>query len=298
MRPRTLLVGPAQAGRSVKSLLKSDMEMSKTYISRLKRREGGILLNGEPAYTTARVRAGDVLSALTGDPPGVFRPVPMRIPLSIAYEDEYLIVLDKPAGLSVHASTKNPGEPTLENALAAYLPEDCGMHPVSRLDRGTTGLMTVAKSGYVHELFKRRQHGEGFVKTYLAVACRAPVPPAGLIDAPLRYAPGSRYKMAAGADGAPSRTRYETLKTAADGAALVRIVPETGRTHQIRVHMAHIGCALVGDWLYGAEDARIPRPALHAAELAFTHPLTGERLALSSPLPEDMRGLVFNGDTD
>lgn len=289
MRPRTLRVVPAQDGKSVQSLLKHELEMSAAHISRLKRRENGILLNGAPVYTTARVCAGDLLSAAISDPPGAARPAPMAIPLSIVYEDEYFLVLDKPAGLSVHASTRSPGEPTLENALAAYLPEGCGMHPVSRLDKGTTGLMTVAKSGYVHELLKRRLHTEDFVKRYLAVCVRAPAPPDGRIDLPLGYAEGSRYKMAAVEGGAPAATRYACLRGAENGPALVRVWPETGRTHQIRVHLAAIGCPLLGDWLYGAEDAVMNRPALHADSLTLRHPLTGELLELSAPLPDDMR---------
>lgn len=248
--------------------------------------EGGLLLNGRPVYTNARVTTGGLLEAETADPPDAKRPEPAEMPLEIVYEDEALLVINKPAGLMVHASTRMLGEPALENALAARLPEG-GMHPVSRLDRGTTGLMTVAKSGYVHELMKRRQRAGDFEKGYLALCVRAPVPAAGRIGAPIGYASGSRYKMAVRPDGAASATDYKTLR-AAEGLALVALRPLTGRTHQIRVHMAHIGCPLLGDWLYGAEDARIGRPALHAHRLRFTHPLTGEALSLLAPLPADM----------
>ena len=290
-RRRELLVLPAQEGRSVKSLLTGEMEMSASHIARLKQRDGGILLNGAPVYTNARVRAGDRLLAAISDGPAARRPAPMAWPLEIVYEDEDMLVINKPAGIAVHASTRAPGELTLENALAAYLPENCGMHPVSRLDKGTTGLMTVAKSGYMHELLRRRQHSPAFVKTYAAITSGCPAPPEGRIDAPLGYAPGSRYKMAVFDGGAPSVTAYTTLGIT-NGLALLRVSPETGRTHQIRVHLSHIGCPLLGDWLYGAEDARIARPALHAHTLKLEHPLTGERLNLVAPLPPDMAALV------
>lgn len=290
-RQRALLVSPAQEGRSVESLLAAEMEMSASYITRLKRREGGILLNDAPVYTNVRVQAGDRLLAAISDGPMPQRPVPMAYPLTIVYEDADILVINKPAGLAVHASTRAPGELTLENALACYLPADCGMHPVSRLDKGTTGLMTIAKSGYVHELLRRRQHSPAFAKTYLAISVNAPQPPGGRIDAPLGYAPGSRYQMAVTGGGAPSVTDYETLGTE-NGLTLLRVWPQTGRTHQIRVHLAFIGCALLGDWLYGAEDARIARPALHAHTLCLEQPLTGERLQLMAPLPPDMAALM------
>ena len=291
-RRRDLLVSQAQEGRSVQGLLSLEMEMSASYIARLKRREGGILLNDAPVYTNARVRAGDRLSADISDGPAAQRPAPMAYPLEIVYEDEDMLVINKPAGIAVHASTRAPDELTLENALASYLPKDCGMHPVSRLDKGTTGLMTIAKSGYMHELLRRRQHSPAFVKTYAAITSGCPQPPEGRIDAPLGYAPASRYKMAVCGSGAPSVTGYETMNTA-NGLALLRVCPKTGRTHQIRVHLSHIGCPLLGDWLYGAEDPRIARPALHAQSLVLEHPLTGERLTLTAPLPPDMALLFF-----
>ena len=285
-----LTVTKVQAGRTVGSLLKNELRLSGARISRLKRRENGILLSGAPAYTTARVKEGDTLDADVSDPPDAYRPAPVAYPLSIVYEDDALLVLDKPAGLPVHASTRAPGCVTLENALAAYLPGDCGMHPVSRLDKGTTGLMTISKTGYVHELLRRIQGTDDFIKTYLALCAGAPVPASGVIDAPLGYAPGSRYKMAVIDEGARAVTAYETL-WAQGGLSLVACTPRTGRTHQIRVHMAHIGCPLIGDWLYGAEDTRISRPALHAAALTLVHPLTGETLRLHAPLPPDMAAL-------
>ena len=134
------------------------------------------------------------------------------------------------------------------------------------------------------------QRTEGFLKTYLAVTVGAPKKPCDVIDAPMGYAEGSRYKMAVTQSGMPAVTAYETVSVCG-GLALVRCRLHTGRTHQIRVHMAHLGCPLLGDWLYGTEDARIGRPALHAEKLRLVHPLTGETLTLFAPLPADMAKL-------
>jgi len=153
MRTRTLHIQPAQEGRTVESLLHRELAMSDSHIARLKRRPLGICLNGQRVYTNARVTAGDILVAEIGDFP-VKRPQPMACPLSVLYEDDDMLLLNKQPGIAVHASTRNPGECTLENALAAYLPETDGLHPVSRLDRGTSGVMTWAKNGYMHQLLR------------------------------------------------------------------------------------------------------------------------------------------------
>ncbi len=292
MRVRTLTVAAEQAGRSVESLLRRELMLSSSLISRLKRRPRGILVNGERAYTTRRVTAGDVLTAEVGDDPTAKRAEPIALNLHILYEDEDILVLDKPAGIAVHASTRDPSECTLENALAAYLPAGEIPHPVSRLDRGTTGVMTFAKNGYMHELLRRILHTDAFSRTYLGVAAGRVDPPNGEIALPIGLQPGSAYRRTIDPNGAMSRTAYETLENGAR-FTLLKLIPYTGRTHQLRVHMAAIGFPLAGDWLYGVEDRDlIARPALHSHALRLLHPLTGETLDLISPLPDDMARLL------
>lgn len=297
MRTLTRTISEAEAGRTVESVLTTELALSKSLIRRLKRRESGILLNGARAYTTARVQAGDVLAAEIGDAiASAVRPIGM--PLAIAYEDEDLLVIDKPAGLAVHP-TQNPDEATLEHALAAYLRPGETSHPVSRLDRGTTGLMAVAKNGYMHELLRRRLHTDAYFREYRGICVGELSPPAGRIDLPIGFAEGSRYRRAVTPDGAPSSTGYETLAAwpAPEGTlSLLRLLPHTGRTHQLRVHLSATGHPLLGDWLYGTEaPERIARPALHSAVLRFVHPLTGAVIDLSSPLPPDMAALLPAG---
>ncbi|MBQ1632146.1 MAG: RluA family pseudouridine synthase [Clostridia bacterium] len=278
-----------QQGRTVEDVLQDTYDVSETYLKRLKRRCGSLLLNGVPVYNTARVTAGDMVSFDPADEaPLPIRPIPY--PLSIAYEDAWLIVLDKPANMSVHPA-RDPEEPTVENALAAYFTGRDNSHPVSRLDKGTTGLLSVAKSGYIHARMKTIQHAGAFQKTYLAITEGTPARCRIEINAPIGPLPGSTYQRCVRADGAEARSLMEVL-TSKNGRSLVRLTPFTGRTHQLRVHMAHIGHPLVGDWLYGERSTLIDRPALHASELTFLHPITGERIQLCAPLPEDMQRLL------
>lgn len=291
MRTLTLVVTEALAGRDIKSLLQREMRISESLTRRLKLRETGIMLNGRRAFTTARVQTGDVLTAEIGDAPDAPRPKPMPAALPVLYEDEDILILNKPAGLAVHQSTRDPEELTLENALAAYLPPEDFPHPVSRLDRGTTGVITFAKNGYMHELLRQQLHTADFYREYRGIACGNVESGSGSISSPIGLAENSTYKRAVRADGAPSLTEYEVLARK-NGFTLLRLIPHTGRTHQLRVHMASLGHPLAGDWLYGERHSRIERPALHSHLLHLKHPLTGAVLDITAPLPEDMANLL------
>jgi RluA family pseudouridine synthase len=297
MRTLKLVIEPAAGGRTVLSLLRRELACSDAHISRLKRRERGILLNGARCYVTARVQTGDTLEAEIGDQPDGHI-VPMAYPLDVRYEDEDLLIIEKPAGIAVHPSSRDPEELTLENAVCYYLGGRISPHPVSRLDRGTSGLMTFAKSGYVHERLRRQMHTESYTRVYLGVAVGRVTPPCGTIELPIGLAQGSTYRRAIRADGQAAQTTYETI--AENGRfTLLRLIPHTGRTHQLRLHMAAAGYPLAGDWLYGAEDrALIGRPALHSHELALDHPVTGARIELISELPEDIRRLMEPQEQD
>ncbi len=291
MRTLSIAIEPAAEGRTVLSLLKRELACSSAHISRLKRRETGICLNGARCYVTARVRTGDLLVIEIGDLPDGHI-VPMEYTLDVRYEDDDLLIIDKPAGIAVHQSTREKDELTLENAVCRHLGGNISPHPVSRLDRGTTGLMAFAKSGYIHERLRRQMHTNAFFRSYLGVAVGRVEPPKGTIELPIGMAEGSTYRRAVRRGGQAAKTQYESIAVN-ERFTLLRLIPHTGRTHQLRLHMASIGYPLAGDWLYGAEDrALISRPALHSHELKLTHPVTGAQIELTSTLPDDMRRLI------
>ena len=287
-----LVVTAEQDGRDVRSLLRRELGLSAALIGRLKRTESGLTLNGTRVFTSAVVRTGDRLAVDLGaaERPTVVEPVPME--LDISYEDEHLLVINKRAPLAVIPSSLAPGEPTLANGLAHYLGPGFSFHPVNRLDRGTTGLMVAAKNSWVHDRLRRQLHGGTFSRGYLAVCVGAPEPAVGSVELPIGRAPGSAIRRRVDPAGQPARTDY-CLAERRGALSLVELTPRTGRTHQIRVHMAALGCPLAGDWLYGTEDrALIGRPALHAGRLELEHPLTGRPLAFTAPLPADMKKLL------
>ena len=286
MRTLSFTVTQDQAGHALGSLLQTQLGISDSLLARLKRREQGICLNGQRAYTTARPLAGDLVQVQIGDDP-VKRAPPMAFPLSILYEDPDILVLNKPGGMAVHASTRSPEALTLENALSYYLPPDAAPHPVSRLDRGTTGVMAWAKNGYMHHRLQALFHTQALSKSYLALCLGSPPQTHGHIRLPIGFAPGSRYQRAVAPDGQAAHTEYRLLGCRGP-LTLVQLLPHTGRTHQLRVHMAALGCPLLGDWLYGQPDPRILRPALHANRLTFLHPLAQTWISVYAPLPQDM----------
>ena len=287
-------------------------------------RAGAVARGGKAVHDLGKwVKAGESYTVCV-PAPAPAEPAPEPIPLTVVYEDAHLIVIDKPKGLTVHPA---PGHAsgTLVNALIAH----CGAslsgiggvkRPgiVHRLDKDTTGLMVAAKTDAAHrglsEQFAAHGRDGRLERGYRAIAWGAPERPRGTIDAALARSTANRTRIAvvAEARGRRAVTRYEVLERYRAGgrtavASLVRLVLETGRTHQVRVHLAHIGHPLLGDATYGAgfkASARklsapaqaaleaLGRQALHAAELAFVHPVTGKRLSFVSELPPDMARLV------
>lgn len=293
MEVLTYTVPPEEDGVCVRHILKAKLHFSTHAVAQLTRAENGITVNGAHARTVDPVHTGDVVAVRSDDlrPPKVL-PTPGDWPLPIVYEDAHLLILNKPAGMTAHASNFLPDTPTVAGALAYQRGTAFIFHVVNRLDKGTTGLMAVAKSGYIHDRLRRMLHSEGFRREYRAVCVGCPEPPAGIIDAPIGRDETSAVRRTVRPDGQYAVSRYEVLSTR-NGLSLVKLLPETGRTHQLRVHMAYIGHPLAGDWLYGTEaPALIPRPALHACALTLTHPVTGEVLHFTAPIPEDMQALI------
>ncbi len=288
-----LVIDGGHDGWEVNDLLRRELGLSGTLLRRVKWLEDGILLDGARVTTRAAVRAGQVLSVRLSDPERPEIP-PVEGPLDIVYEDRDLVVVDKAPGVPAHPGPGHWSD-SLGNALAAHFARTdpaAGFHPIHRLDRGTSGLMAVAKHPYAQERLKGQLHTGGFQRAYLAL-CQGRMDPAnGTIDAPIGRAPGSILLRQVTPEGRRAVTHYRTLCPAAEGS-LLALRLETGRTHQIRVHLASRGHPLLGDFLYGEErPGLIARPALHSWRLALTHPVTGARLDLSCLPPADMLRLL------
>ena len=286
---------PSQCqGVKVDTLLKRHLGLSGTVVRRIKWLEDGILVDGVRVNTRYVPQPGQVLSVRLSDPERLSGVVPAAGPLDIVYEDQDLIVLNKAPGVSVHPGPGHYSD-TLGNFLVDYYEktgQEADFHPVHRLDRGTSGLLVAAKHPHAQEQLKNQLHSPAFRRVYLAVCQGVPEPPSGIIEAPLGPVEGSLMQQQVRPDGKAARTHYQVME-ASQGRTLVRLELETGRTHQIRVHMAHIGHPLTGDFLYGTEDHDlISRPALHSWQLSFFHPITGKRLDFTQPLPEDMKRLL------
>ena len=265
---------------------------------------GAVRCNEAPARASQRVALGDVVAA---EPP---EPVPLAlepeaIPLAILHEDEALVVLDKPAGLGVHPG---PGHArgTREHALLHHCRPLAGvggvLRPgiVHRLDAGTSGVMVVAKSDAAHQALSLQFRDHSIERVYHAFVRGSPSAASGRVERAIGRHPRERKRMSVAArEGREARTAWRVLERfVRSGAARLEVRPETGRTHQIRVHLASQGLPILGDPVYGRARAGLPagavltRPALHAARLAFTHPTTGERLAFEAPLPADLVALA------
>lgn len=293
MRILTHTILPEEEGRMVKGILRGSLQLSYTLLKSLKWRENAILLNGQSVHVNAIVHAGDVVSvALSERTPREDLYCENTAAPDIVYEDEDLLVLNKPAGVAMHPKADDAAAPSLAAMLTGYLGEGSVPHFVSRLDKGTSGLLIAAKSGYIHDRLRRALHSSELRREYRAVAVGQVTPPRGVIDAPIGRADGSIIRRCVREDGLVSRTEYEVLQTT-ERFTLLHLRPETGRTHQLRVHMAYLGHPLAGDWLYGTEDKNlIARPALHSYELWFTQPITGQELHFTAPIPQDMQRLL------
>ena len=289
-----LAIGPEEAGVKVDTLLKKRLGLSGTVVRRVKWLPDGILVDGARVNTRFCPREGQVLSVRLSDPERRSGILPAPGPLDIVYEDEDLLVINKAPGIPVHPGPGHFSD-TIGNFLLDYY-EKTGVegdfHPVHRLDRGTSGLLAVAKHPHAQEVLKGQLHTPDFRREYLAVCLGVPSPDSGTVDAPLGPRPGSLVEQMVRPDGKPARTRYQVLESSG-ALSLLHLTLDTGRTHQIRVHMAHLGCPLAGDFLYGSEDpSLIPRPALHSWRLSLRHPITGRILSFTVALPQDMKRLV------
>ena len=291
-------------GLKLEHFLKTGLHLSGKEISRAKFRENGICVNGERRRIDVLLKDGDFVEVLMeADGKTSGNVSSSRENVCVLYEDNDVIVLNKPAGISVHPAGRKDTD-TLANRLAYYLrgkEEDSVIRIFGRLDQDTSGVVLAVKNKAAATRLERQREKGALSKTYLAVTEGVPDPPAGAVRLPIGTDPGNRRRMCIAPDGKRAVTDYETLAVG-NGCALIRLSPETGRTHQIRVHMAAVGCPLAGDPVYGTGmppclpasfacggAQKMPRTALHARSLRFLQPFTGEKLLIEAPVPEDMR---------
>lgn len=301
LRILTCTVDEHYADKPIKDLICRHLRISAKTLARLKRRDDGITVNGERVTVRYILKKGDRVTLTLGEETASSEPnaevLPNNIPVNIVYEDEDILVADKPPFMPTHPSHGHYRD-TLANALAyRYLKEGREhfvFRSVNRLDRNTSGLVAVTKNKYAASIMCAYMSQGRIRKTYYAVLDGIPSEPGGIIVTYIKREKESiitRVVCSETDEGAARAvTEYEVVAVG-ENHSLVRLTPLTGRTHQLRVHMAHIGCPITGDGIYGKENKNIGRHALHAACLEFPD-INGRTVSLSSELPDDMKALI------
>lgn len=277
------------SGYNIGIYLKEKYKYSSKLITALKKTDDGILRNNERAFTSHILNEGDVLTINIDEEPSE-NIVPVKVDFNIIYEDEDVMVIDKPYGLPTHPSMDNY-ENSVANGIMYYFKEQgqsLAFHAVNRLDKDTSGLMMVAKNPYAHARLSDGLHTNNFKRKYKCIV-HGITKKDGIIDAPIKRKEESAIERCVSPDGQRAVTKYRKIAEY-NGFSELEIELETGRTHQIRVHMSHIGHPLVGDFLYGDEERDIAkRQLLHSYYIEFVHPVTGEQMKFETENPDDMK---------
>lgn len=289
MRTLRYPIGPEHEGLSVERYLKQQHGYSSRTIIKLKHYEQGMRLNGAHTRTIDLLHAGDVLEItfLDSEEHGVEHFIRSNRRVEIAYEDDDLLVFNKPSDMPCHQSCGHAAD-TLANVFAAHCDQlgmDLMYRPLNRLDRDTSGAVLIAKNRFAAASVTNNFH-----KTYQAILDGVPPQMEGRVDAPIRREFPEEMRRIVAPDGQRAVTNYRVLAVQ-DGYSLVDFVLETGRTHQIRVHMAHLGCPVLGDGMYGRKSDLIARQALHCRYIAFTQPVSGKEIGVDCALPADLRAV-------
>lgn len=273
---------------TVKDFLRRHIGISLTAWRKAKN-SGTLLINGTAALPSTMVGSGDTVYIHWQNECSI---PASNIPIDILYEDDYLLIINKPAGMLVHP-TSYAVTNTLANAVMNYYKQNqmtFGFHPIHRLDRNTSGAVVISKFPYIQHLLSQNNI-KHIRRIYWGIAEGLVDPPTGVIDAPIGRHPNSIIQRMVRPDGQQAITNYRLVKPL-DNLSLVELELLTGRTHQIRVHLAYIGHPLLGDDLYGGSLSLINRQALHSARLCFTHPITGNFIDILCPLPNDLKELI------
>lgn len=268
-------------------------DISKRALTDIKFKGGSILVNGNIVTVRERIEAGDVVTVIFPPELASGGLLPEPIPLDVKYEDEFVLVVVKPPSMNTIPSREHPNG-SLANGLAGYYKKtgiQATIHIVTRLDRDTSGLVLIAKHRHIHHLLSEQQKMGQVKRRYQAISEGLVAGPGGVIDAPIGRKSTSIIEREVRNDGRHARTLFQVLAHTASHTFL-KLELQTGRTHQIRVHMAHIGHPLAGDDLYGGSRTEINRQALHCFELKFLHPFTKRMMLFQEELPEDMKNLL------
>ncbi len=270
----------AQREAKLLPILRQELAMSSTLVKRLKYSHA-FLVNGQAVRTNYPVRIGDHVEVILDEPEPEYPA--QEGELSILFEDDFFIAIDKPPGMLMHPSpARNEG--TLANYLLSYYNrtgQPCAVHPVSRLDRDTFGVVLLAKNAHAHAKMHEQLLEEGLRKTYHAVVVGCPGEPEGLIDAPIARVQGDSLLRCVREDGKPARSKYRLLERNGP-CSVLELQPLTGRTHQLRVHCAYMGFPIAGDPQYGRDAYGLPHQQLCAVSLGFSHPITGNFIEILS----------------
>lgn len=280
MRKTSFVITDEFEGHTVGDIIKKALGVSSRLLTLLKR-SGGIMLDEKNVTVRERVRCGQTLTLEICEESQSENIVPVKMPLDILYEDEDILAVSKPHDMPVHPSAYNYDN-TLGNAVMYYFGNKPFVYrPITRLDRDTTGVVLIAKNKLSAALLTDLMAEKKIIKTYTALLSAVPLPLCGSIEVPIGRSGDSVIKREVLPEGKYALTHYKVIKINPDGTCVARINPVTGRTHQIRVHMAHIGCPLMYDFLYG-EEQKERHFLLHCESLEFPHPLTGEKMIISS----------------
>ena len=293
----TYTVLASEEGQKVSNILRNKLNISSRLLTKLKMNEK-ILVNDTPVFSSHIVKSGDFITVKIDFEEEDYI-VAENIPLDILYEDEFLLTVNKPAGIVVHPSSYHLNG-TLANGVKYYLNNNKKIRPVNRLDRDTSGIVLFAKNEYIQECMKQENTME---KEYLTILTGLLNEKYGTIDAPIARKPDSIMERIVDESGQNAITHYKVLEecrsnSTAIALSFVQVKLETGRTHQIRVHFAYKGNSILGDTLYGVETPLINRQALHAWRLSFVHPISKEQIMIEAPLPTDMKNVLEKYDMD
>lgn len=284
MRELIFEIAPEFDGKQAYHYLRYNQNFSYTLIVKMRHRENSLIMDGVPIRTVDRLKAGTKLKVYIPEGESYFVPNP-NLEIEILYEDEDIVVFNKPIHMPVHPSKYHQTDTVANFCAARY--KNIKFHVVGRLDMDTSGITVVAKHAHAAAVLTKNSG----IKEYIAITEGTFEEPKGVIDLPIDDSDPSKHKSVIAETGAPSVTEYEIIVSNGVLSA-VKVLPKTGRTHQIRVHFSYIGHPLCGDEMYGGNLEHIDRQALHRSKMIFEHPVSGKMLEFEAPLPKDMQQLL------